>query len=203
MTIDFKNIISHNGDKKAAFEELVCQLACLENIENGIEFRRKGRGADGGAECYWITSEGKEICWQAKYFTDRLDDSEWAQIDKSVKAAFKYHPNMQEYIICVPINRTDSRQSTNDGKFKNTEMVKWDKKVEKWKIEAQESGINVKFTYWGESELVFRLISDNSHNQGIKNYFFDSHTINLETLKNATELSKVSLGERYSQEDNV
>ena len=86
-----------NGDKKAAFEELVCLLAMLEKADDRIEFERKGRGADAGVECYWKTNDGSEICWQAKYFTDNIRDVELSEIDKSIKTAINKHPKMKEY----------------------------------------------------------------------------------------------------------
>lgn len=198
-TINFKNIIPHNGDQKTAFEELVCQIAMHEKLDDRVEFKRKGRGSDGGAECYWITSSGDEICWQAKYFTERLGDSEFSQIERSVKSAIENHPKMVEYIVCVPIDRTDSRQFTKQGVPKQTEMVKWDNKVIKWQELAKNSGINVKFTYWGASELCSYLIKDD----GVLNYFFGAHSLTMDSLKEIVHRSQESLGDRYSEDDNV
>lgn len=203
QTIDFKNIIPHNGDKKTAFEELVCQIARLEKFDDRVEFKRKGRGSDGGAECYWITLSGNEICWQAKYFTERLGDSEFSQIEKSVKSAIKNHPKMVEYIVCVPIDRTDSRQLNRQGNPKQTEMVKWDSKVHEWKKLAENSGMNVKFIYWGASELHSYLIKDDDWHRGIRKYFFDTHSLVMDNLKKIADRSRKSLGNRYSKDDNV
>ena len=201
--IDFKDIIPHNGDQKYAFEELVSQLAYLEKKKDYKEYIRTGQGADGGAECYWVKESGKEVCWQAKFFINSLSDNEFSQIEKSVKSAIDKHPQIEEYIVCIPHNRADSRQKNTDGKPHNTEMAKWNKKVEDWKKLAEEKEMSVTFTYWGKTELLSKLIVDTSEIRGIKNYFFRTPTLNIDSLKGMANDSQISLGERYSEDDNI
>lgn len=203
MSIDFKNIKPHNGDKKAAFEELVCLLAMLEKTDDRIEFDRKGRGADAGVECYWKTNDGSEICWQAKYFTDNIRDVELSEIDKSIKTAINKHPKMKEYIVCTAINLKDSRQVNHNGKSQKTEKVKWDLKVAEWSLLAQKRNIDIKITYWGETELLQRLLIDDKAHRGIRNYFFDLATLSFEKLNEILLLSRKTLAGRYSQEDDI
>ena len=201
--IDFSKIISHDGSQERSFEELVCQLAYLENIENRTSFHRTGHGADGGVECYWKVDSEKEVCWQAKYFPVRLSNSAWTQIDNSVRTAIKSHPHMSEYIICVPLDRTDSRQKNKDGSPKQTNMKKWENKLVEWNALAQELGMMVEFTYWGATELLSRLFVESHNIKGIKNYFFGTHSLGIEKLREIFENSKVTLGERYSPEHNI
>ena len=47
--IDFTQIRPHDGSRHAGFEELITQLASLEDRGAGSAFVRKGRGGDGGA----------------------------------------------------------------------------------------------------------------------------------------------------------
>ena len=84
MNINWNNIRPINGDQKEGFEEFISQLARKENIPNKQRFIRKGK-PDAGVECYWILNDSTEWAWQAKYFTSSLGDSQWNQLDSSVK----------------------------------------------------------------------------------------------------------------------
>lgn len=83
MNLDWLNIRPLNGDIKGGFEELVCQLARVENIPNKKQFIRVA-APDGGVESYCILINGDEYGWQAKFFSS-MDDSQWTQLDKSFK----------------------------------------------------------------------------------------------------------------------
>ena len=110
--LDFTRIRSFDGSKDGGFEELVCQLAHLNKPEKGKLFVRKdGAGGDAGVECYWILEDGSEYAWQAKYFTERLENSEWSQIDNSVQTALNKHPNLTKYYISVPRDFHNAIQS--------------------------------------------------------------------------------------------
>lgn len=51
MEINFSNIRTHDGSKNSGFEELVCQLAHLQQPDNGKKFvRKEGAGGDAGVE---------------------------------------------------------------------------------------------------------------------------------------------------------
>lgn len=84
LNIDFNNIRSINGSANEGFEEFVCQLARREEIPCTKTFVRKGK-PDGGVECYWTLEDGSIVAWQAKYFCKAFDDSQYQQIDRSVK----------------------------------------------------------------------------------------------------------------------
>ena len=109
--IDYSKIREFDGSQHNGFEEMICQLANLEQFEDSDYFVSKdGSGGDGGIECYWKFKDGTEYGWQAKYFLNSLGSNEWSQIDKSVKTALEKHPNLTKYYVCVPKNRTDSRK---------------------------------------------------------------------------------------------
>ena len=86
LNLDFNNIRSINGSANEGFEEFVCQLARREEIPCTKTFVRKGK-TDGGVECYWTLEDGSIVAWQAKYFCKAFDDSQYQQIDRSVKEA--------------------------------------------------------------------------------------------------------------------
>jgi hypothetical protein len=84
MTINWNNIRPLENSQNEGFEELVCQLARNEKILNKNKFIRKGK-PDAGVEFFWILDNLDEWAWQAKFFTSSLGDSQWGQLDKSVK----------------------------------------------------------------------------------------------------------------------
>ena len=149
MNLDWTAIRSLNGSQAAGFEELCAQLARAESPA-GAKFERKGT-PDAGVECFSLLSDRSEWGWQAKYFT-ALGDSQFDQLDRSVKTALSKHPSLTRYFVCVPLDRADARV---DGK--KSAMDRWKERVSKWEHWARESGRNVDFIWWGSSELIERL----------------------------------------------
>ena len=149
MTLDWNSIRPLNGGRDKGFEELCAQLARAE-APSGSEFVRKGT-PDAGVECYAVLSDGTEWGWQSKYVDD-LGNSQWSQIDKSIKTALNKHPMLVRYFVCVPLDRADARI---DGR--KSAKGRWDDHVAKWSSWASELGMKVEFVYWGGHELVERL----------------------------------------------
>ena len=147
ISIDWSQVRPLNGSQDAGFEELVAQLA---RIEHPNRFARKG-APDAGVECFIVRDDGTEWAWQAKYF-DELGDTQWKQLDESVKTALEKHPKLVRYFICAPYDRPDAR---TDGK--KSALEKWNEHVTKWKGWATDRGTTVEFDYWGSSELLERL----------------------------------------------
>ena len=94
LNLDFNNIRPMKGSANDGFEEFVCQLARKETIPYAKKFVRNGK-PDGGVECYWILEDGSEVVWQAKFFCKAFDDSQYQQIDRSVREALESHPNLK------------------------------------------------------------------------------------------------------------
>ena len=162
MNIDFSNIRTHNGSKNSGFEELVCQLAHLQKPENGLNFiRKEGAGGDAGVECYWVLTDESEICWQAKYFPDGINASGWQQLDKSFTTALEKHPKLTKYVVCLPLDKSDSRKTGSGGKRVVSVEDKWKDHVSKWEERAREQGHSVEFEYWGKHEVLSFLAIDN------------------------------------------
>ena len=153
VDINFKNIRAYDGSQQNGFEELVCQLARLMPPEDAKSFiRKEGSGGDAGVECFWLCSDGSEYAWQAKYFTEALDSSQWSQIDESVESAINKHPNIRRYYVCVPRDRTDSRRKNKMGEPVVTALDTWNLYRKKWEKMALAKGHEIEFIYWGISK---------------------------------------------------
>mgnify|MGYP006189092977 CR=1 FL=1 len=116
MNIEWNTLRAINGDIKNGFEELVCQLARVEQILNKSKFIRVA-APDGGVEAYCVLSDNSEYGWQAKFFSS-IGDVQWKQIDESFKTAVNKHPNLVKYYICTPLDREDPRIIISKGKRK-------------------------------------------------------------------------------------
>ena len=149
MTLDWNSIRPLKGGRDKGFEELCAQLARAER-PSGSTFVRKGT-PDAGVECYAILSDGAEWAWQSKYI-DGLGDSQWSQIDGSIKTALEKHPKLGRYFVCVPVDRADARIGG-----RKSAKERWDDHVAKWSNWASDRGMTVAFIYWGSHELLERL----------------------------------------------
>jgi len=196
MSFKWTNIISLNNSQNDAFEELLCQLAKKEPIENKKEFIKVGN-PDGGVECYIILNNGNEIGFQAKWFLSTPQDTQWNQVEKSFKTALDKHPNMTQYYVAIPLDRADPRIE-NQQWF----MDKWNEKIEKWKqLALSKYGRDIEFEYWGSSEFITRLSRE--ENAGLKSFFFGDIDLSDGWLKNQNKLAIKDLGARYTPEINI
>ena len=199
--LDFSKIRMHEDSQNSAFEELICQLARLSRPENAKSFiRKEGSGGDAGVECFWKLKDGSEHAWQAKYFKNKktIESKQWKQISDSVETALNKHPNLKKYYICLPLNRTNQRQ----GK-KKSQLDKWNEYVLKWTEIANSKKMNVEFVFWGKSEIVNMLSTDDPHFSGRSLYWFNEPILQVQHLKNIAEKAKESLGDRFSPEFNI
>lgn len=191
LNIDFNNIRSINGSANDGFEEYVCQLAHREEILYKKKFVRCGK-PDGGVECYWILEDGSIVAWQAKYFCRAFEDSQYQQIDRSVKEALNSHPNLKRYVIAVPTDPSDAHVT---GRMSMKERI--DRYVERW------SKINphVTFDFWWLSDLIERL--QKPSNQGMLRFWFGEHEFTDRDFFRFNEESINDLGKRYTPKLNV
>ena len=203
-SINFSNIRAHNGSQASGFEELVCQLANLQKPENALRFTRKeGAGGDAGVECYWVLEDDSEICWQAKYFPDRMNPSRWKQLDNSFETALERHPNLTKYIICLPLDKTDIRRKGRGGKKVVSDEDKWNTHVQKWKDMAQKQGRSVEFEYWGKHEITSLLTIDDPLYSGRALYWFNEPVLNFGKFEDIAGKAREALGDRYTPEFHV
>lgn len=192
MQINWNNIRAIDGQREG-FEELVCQLARQEKINEQKSFIRVGK-PDSGKECFWELSGGGLHLWQAKYFLNSLSSSQWLQVDESVKRAIDNHPKLEKYYVAIPVDRPD-------GKGKGKSMLqKWQEYVTSWKKYALAKKMNVSFEYWGKYELENRLKL--STNEGLVYYFFNETEVTDSWLTAKNQESICALGGRYTPELN-
>lgn len=193
FTLDWNAIRPLNGGREKGFEELCSQLARAE-VPAGAQFVRKGT-PDAGVECYAVLADGKEWGWQSKYF-DALGDSQWQQIDDSIKAAIEKHPNLMRYYVCVPLDlpdaRIDRRRSAKD---------RWDEYVTKWRRWAQAKRRTVEFIWWGSSEMLERLAQ--SENVGRVRFWFDKRGFDGAWFTARLDEALKAAGPRYTPEVHV
>jgi hypothetical protein len=194
VTIEWQNIRHFNSSQNNAFEELVCQLAREEPIANKNEFYRVA-APDGGVEAYCVLNNGYEYGWQAKYFQS-MGTSQWSQLKESFETAFRTHPSLKKYYICIPLDRQDPRRD-NQMWF----MDKWNEKIQEWAKYANNHGRNIAFEYWGSSELVHRL-SQEKH-AGRKLFWFSQEEFSNVWFQSHIENSIKNLGHRYTPELNI
>ena len=191
MNLNFNNIRPINGTLNDGFEEFVCQLARKDEILCKKTFVRNGK-PDGGVECYWVLEDGSEVAWQAKYFCKAFDNSQYQQIDSSVKEALNSHPNLRRYIIAVPIDPPDAHI---EGRMSMKERI--DGYVERWtKINP-----SVAFEFWWATDLIERL--QKPSNQGKLRFWFGENEFTDEDLKRFNSDSIKDLGKRYTPKLNV
>ncbi len=204
MALDFHRIRTHDGSKNSGFEELVCQIAHLQRPNNGTMFvRKEGAGGDAGVECYWVLDDASEIGWQVKYFPDGLNSSRWQQIDVSFSTALTKHPNLNHYVVCLPLDKADSRKKGKGGKQVVSVEDEWLEHVKKWKDQAKNIGREIEFSYWGKHEITTFLTIDNPLYSGRALYWFNEPFLGAEVFGNIVKRSKDSLGDRYTPEFHV
>lgn len=194
--INFENIRVFNDSRNLAFEELCSQLAALEPAP-ACTFYRKGRGADGGIECYKVSSDGSEIGWQAKYLF-KWDASLVAQLDESIEAALNKHQKLKEYIVCLPFDLPDSRRNKS-----KSALEKWKEWKGKWVAYAKSLNRDVSISLWDKNQLIIRLSQDSPAYNGRVLYWFDKELMSRDWFLAKFERAKASLGQRYSPDTNI
>lgn len=195
MSINWHHLRSWSGSQNGAFEELCCQLAAYETLPQGSKFVRKAP-PDAGIECFWILPGGDEWGWQAKFFLSTPEDSQWGQMDVSLKTALDRHPRLTTYTICLPIDRHDPR--IDQQKWF---MDKWNGHVKKWEGWAHEKGMSVEFIYWGEHEIWERLSRE--EHRGRHFFWFNEESFSKRWFEGHIEEAISNAGPRYSPELNV
>ena len=193
MEVDWRSIRPLNGDRAEGFEELCSQLARYE-APAGSRFERKG-SPDAGVECYATLEDGAEWAWQAKYF-DKLEDSQWSQIDGSVRTALAKHPKITRYMVCCPLDMPDARIG---GRLSARE--RWDRHVARWAAAATEAGMTVDFAYWGGHELLERL--SRGEHSGRARFWFGSPEMDPDWFGQRLDEAVASAGPRYTPELHI
>ena len=195
--IDFHNIRPVDGSRQDGFEELCCQLASLEFSRAGSHFVRKGRGGDAGVECFIRHADGTETGWQAKYLFV-WNQGTASQLDASIRTALEKHPQLTEYVVCLPFDLPDSRSAK-----KTSAREKWRRWQSKWTKSAEGNQRELTITLWGRSELCARLGRGDPTYSGRVLYWFGVEALTPTWFREQFEKTRVSLGNRYIPENNV
>lgn len=193
INVDWRSIRPLHGGREKGFEELCSQLARSE-VGGTARFIRKG-SPDAGVECYAIYEDATECAWQAKYFFT-LGVSQWAQIDRSVDAALRKHPQLKRYVVCLPMDLPDARVPG-----KKSALAKWGTRVRRWKEQASEQGMTVEFECWGSSELLNRLTKP--EHVGKARFWFDAIGFDDDWFATRLEVARSTAGPRYTPEMHV
>ena len=191
---NWQTLNAWNGSQYNGFEELCVQLARLEAPE-GAEFIATGN-PDAGVECYCVLADKNEWGWQAKYFTAPLTNTQWQQLDGSVKTALEKHPRLVRYYVCIPRDRSDARSPN-----RSSEMDRWNDHVSKWEGWAQDRGLNVEFVWWGSFEIVERL--SRNENIGRRFFWFGQRGFDHDWFRYHLDEAVGAAGPRYTQEVHV
>lgn len=195
MSINWQYLRPLEGSQRLAFEALCCQLAEYEPASQDSTFVRKA-APDAGVECYWKFSDGSERGWQAKFFTEAPGETQWSQLNDSVRTALNKHPQLTSLTICLPIDRADPRIEQQKW-F----MDRWDDHVARWQRWAAQEGRSVEFGYWGEHEIWERL--GREEHRGRYLFWFSRELFSQQWFEDRIEEAVVNVGPRYSPELNV
>lgn len=193
LDLDWASIRPLNGSKQDAFEELCTQLA-RAFCPSGAEFIRKGR-PDSGVEAHIVHPDRTEWAWQSKYF-DAMKDSQWAQLDESVKTALAGHPRLTRFIVCVPLDLADGRI----GRSRSARQ-RWNERVVKWSGWVARAGMSVEFIWQGSHELLAELAK--KKNDGLVHFFFGNRYLDDAWFQNRLSEAHEAAGPRYTPELNV
>lgn len=190
-----------NNSKENAFEELVCQVAHGLPMPAGSRFTRVGR-PDGGVESYWRLPSGEEIGYQAKFFTGTPGPDQWRQIEKSYKRALATHPDLVEYVVCLPSDPADPRDpGTPTRKPQKSFTDRWNFWKAKWEKLALDQGRTVEVKFWGDHEILSPLQSDLP--RGRFRWWFEIEELNAEWFRDHLQKSITLAGPRYTPDCHV
>lgn len=124
-----------------------------------------GSGGDGGVEAYGLLKSGDIIGVQSKWFPQKMEASQFKQIENSFYTAIKVRPELKRYIVCIPRDFTSKKMVKNNQVARDTEESKWinlceninkeypDVVIELW----DETSIQLQYNYYGQG---VRYISD-------------------------------------------
>jgi hypothetical protein len=198
LRINFSYIREHRSTQMGGFEELCCQLAGLEDAAPGSRFVRKGPGADQGLECYRMYADGREVGWQAKYFINKFESNQIADLAESLQRSMSAHPRLEMFIVCLPIDLQDNRSGKKLSQVQLYEN--WRERSIK-AAAAQDRVLDIEL--WSASSITERLGRDTPAYSGRARYWFDTVRFSSAWFREKFEDQRRNLGERYSPECHV
>jgi hypothetical protein len=188
-TVDLRGIHPHGGDRRRAFEQLSWLLFARANVHRGLPQRREGAGGDAGLEGALVDGEGHAIVGvQAKFYTDKLESTQWRNLDSSIRTALGENAVdglLEEIVVTLPRELTPAQ------------LKKWEAYREAWQTEAARLQYRkaVRFTLWGEAALLDLLLR--SENRGLLLHYFEVPDFDRERCCHKTRATIRALGDRY------
>lgn len=188
--IDFFQIRAFQDSQNKGFEELCVQLFRTSFPARTQFYRVDDAGGDGGVEDIALLPNDRKVGLQAKYF-NRLRQSQWSQINRSVKTALYAHrSDLMEYRIVCPCNRSKNSKT-------------WENYCRKWQAYAHKHGYTneVRFIWLGDTELRDELTNQIHHDKVF--YWFGCKQFSDEWLRDKFDDSQKLLDTRYTPAHHV
>lgn len=188
------------GGQRAGFEQFICEQAARETPGPGAKFvSLHGDGGDGGVECYWTLPSGEEHGHQAKYWTHHSEVNK-IQLDKSVKAAIKQHPNLTKYTIAIPTDPTG--RTGGRGKSLLEKIHDPGGWLEGWQQVTIDSGMTVQIEIEWATNIVDRL--NRLDASGVeRRYWFDAEVLSLQWWHDRYLDAEAAARPRYVPQLNI
>lgn len=170
--MDWTKFNNHGESSNHAFE-VMCNILFKywfkkEYKDNISHFAFiNGSGGDGGVEAYGLLTSGDVIGVQSKWFPQKMEASQFTQIENSFYTAIKVRPKLKRYIVCVPRDFTSKRMVKNNQVTKDTEESKWINLCEKINKEYPDVVIEL----WDETSIQEKLCLPET--QGCYKYWFE------------------------------
>lgn len=174
--MDWKNFNTHDESPNDAFETM-CNLLFNKWVYRKYNTKImhfmyvNGDGGDGGVEAYCMLENGDYIGVQAKWFIERMNASQFTQIQNSLDTAISIRPSLKKYIVCVPRDFTSKKRVRGGNIAANTEDDLWQDFISKNKDEYP----SVDIILWDKTTIQSRL--NEAECEGIYKYWFDKSVV--------------------------
>lgn len=182
---------THNESNERVFETFCNQLFekyCYREFSNEIKdfVIVNGAGGDGGVESYATLQDKSFIGLQAKWFPQKINDSQFKQIENSIITALNVRPNIKQYIVCIPRNLGNTKKGHNNKNIQSSEYSKWEKLIETFKCKYPELNLIL----WGDHEILTQL--QNPECCYLSRYWFEPSNFDYSILKESFNREKGS-----------
>jgi hypothetical protein len=115
---------------------------------------------------------------------------------------------MNNFVVAVPLDRTDERDSQapvsakkKRGRPRKSQMERWTDFVMWCESESKKRSRTVAVHFWGTSEIISRL--SQAEHAGRRTFWFDAPDLGLDLLGQKLVAAKMIAGKRYTPETNT
>lgn len=189
---------THGLAPDKAFEMLCNQLFenwCKETYNEKLYCFSpvNGAGGDGGVESYAELTDKSIIGLQAKWFRSSMGDSQFSQIESSIRTSIQVRPNILTYIVCVPRDLT-----SKTGRKTKTESDRWEELILSLKKEYP----SVVVELWNDYRITKEMQRPSS--SGINRYWFENTELDYSKFEYSFSKAKASwLSTKYVPDLNI